>query len=389
MANVSKAILAVIHDYKNRATDTKPEGIFFRITFQRERKYFPTGIKILARQWDSQTQRIIFHPDAPMLNRQLEEQRVQMFEAIKEAENSPLGFSLRLLGRLVENKSSEEADLSFIEFARKRMYERGLASSTIRQHEAAIKALEESGIIVEFADLTPANIKRFDAWLRTAKGIEYQATLYGYHKRIKVYVNEAVQMDYLKENPYQKVKTPRGDHKKLKYLIQDEVDALLSLEIVDDPSLEKVRSLFTLQMYTGLAYSDMYNVDWTQAEKRKDGRYYIRQSRLKTNEEYYLLLLPPAVAVLERFKWQLPTISNQKYNDYLKGLGLACGIKKPLTSHVARHTFATTITLANHVPIEIVAKMMGHSDIKTTQRYAKVLAEDVIDAFIGLEDKLK
>ena len=142
-------------------------------------------------------------------------------------------------------------------------------------------------------------------------------------------------------------------------------------------------------MYTGLAYSDMYNVDWTQAEKRKDGRYYIRQSRLKTNEEYYLLLLPPAVAVLERYKWQLPTISNQKYNDYLKGLGLACGIKKPLTSHVARHTFATTITLANHVPIEIVAKMMGHSDIKTTQRYAKVLAEDVIDAFIGLEDKLK
>ena len=79
----------------------------------------------------------------------------------------------------------------------------------------------------------------------------------------------------------------------------------MSLEIVDAPSLEKVRSLFTLQMYTGLAYSDMYNVDWTQAEKRKDGRYYIRQSRLKTNEEYYLLLLPPAVAVLERYKWQL------------------------------------------------------------------------------------
>lgn len=95
MVNVSKAILAVVHDYKNRATETKPEGIFFRITFQRKRKYFPTGIKILARQWDNQTQRIIFHPDAPMLNRQLEEQRAQCLRRLRRQRKAHLALALK------------------------------------------------------------------------------------------------------------------------------------------------------------------------------------------------------------------------------------------------------------------------------------------------------
>lgn len=382
--------LRIVFDRRKKATKTREESVLFEIMHRRVRRYLNSGIRLCLHQWSKERQCVVNHPSVDLLNEHLEEQRRELLDVMLAHARSKQGFDL---DRYIEEvstfkKQDKNRPSSFIDFAYHRTQERGIQSSTRRQHETALRALEESGIIKSFSDLTPANLTRFDAWLRTTKGITHQPTIYGYHKRIKVYINEAIQFDYIKDNPYNKVKTPRGDHQKLRYLTQEEVDKIRSLEITNDPSTEKVRSLFVLQIYTGLAYSDLFAVNWSEAEKREDGRYYIRQARLKTQEEYYLLLLPPAVEILERWDWKLPPLSNQKYNAYLKGLGLALGFRKKLTTHVARHTFATTITLANHVPIEIVAKMMGHSDIKTTQRYAKVLAEDVIDAFIDLEDKI-
>lgn len=304
-----------------------------------------------------------------------------MLEACKH----PLGFEIT---HFVESLRQEKKtiQLSFVDFCYERLSLRGLRQGTIKQHLVAIRSMDESGIIKNFRDLTPEKIARWNDYLSSSGLIKSQQTIASYHRRIASYINEAITYGYITENPYKRYKVDRGRSTKIKYLTREDLDKVISAQI-EDNVLDRIRDLFVFQAHTGLSYSDLYTTDYKSAELR-NGHYYIRDTRIKTGEEYYLVLLTPALRVLEKYGWELPRYSNQKYNTYLKALGLACGITKPITSHMARHTFATTITLSNNVPIQIVAKMLGHSDIKTTQRYAKVLADDVAQAFVELEDKL-
>ena len=112
---------------------------------------------------------------------------------------------------------------------------------------------------------------------------------------------------------------------------------------------------------------------------------YLRAQRHKTKTEFFIYLLPPAIEVLKMYDYKLPILSQQKYNVYLKALGQACGLTQKISSHMARHTFATTVTLANGVPLHILQKMLGHTSVKTTQIYAKTLAEDVAQEFQRLQ----
>ena len=161
------------------------------------------------------------------------------------------------------------------------------------------------------------------------------------------------------------------------------MQAIERLNPTPGSSLAHARDLFIFQMYTGMAYADTqaFNIaDYAYV----DGHWQRTAERIKTGVPYVSRLLPPAVEVLQRNSFRLPQLSNQKYNVALKNLGDAAGIRKRLTSHMARHTFATW-ALQHGVPIEIVSRMLGHTDIAMTQRYAKVLAEDVTAQFTALE----
>ena len=116
-------------------------------------------------------------------------------------------------------------------------------------------------------------------------------------------------------------------------------------------------------------------------------KYVIADRRLKTNEDYFIVLLSPAVAILQKYDFNLPLISNQKYNDFLKVAACYAHIEKTLTTHCARHTFAV-FALNSGVPIEVVSKMLGHTNIKTTQLYAKILNTEVEKGFDLLESRL-
>jgi integrase len=137
-----------------------------------------------------------------------------------------------------------------------------------------------------------------------------------------------------------------------------------------------------------MSYSDLIKFNWNECFI-EDGDYYIRDIRFKTGVEYFLMILPPAMDIIKKFNNKLPVISNQQYNLRLKVVGQMCGIEKSLTTHVARHTFATTITLSNGVPISIVSKMLGHTKISTTEQYAKILNKNVKDQFLLLKEKIK
>jgi site-specific recombinase XerD len=150
--------------------------------------------------------------------------------------------------------------------------------------------------------------------------------------------------------------------------------------------LNLVRDLFLFSCYTGLSYIDVFNLTKDNISIGINGKKWIFTHRQKTDNPSRIPLLPPALEILQKYSNNpaalnssklLPIASNQKVNSYLKEIADCCGIKKKLTFHMARHTFATTITLNNNVPIESVSKMMGHTKIQTTQIYAKVLDEKI------------
>ena len=165
------------------------------------------------------------------------------------------------------------------------------------------------------------------------------------------------------------------------YLTAEEI-RLIEAKVFDIERLTQVRDTFIFSCYTGLAYIDLQQLCSDDIQTGPDGKLWIVKHRQKTGVRSDIPLLPPALAILERYKNNLgclrakkllPTASNQKLNAYLKEIADVCGIRKNVTMHVARHTFATTITMSNHVSIESVSKMLGHTNIKTTQGYAKVL----------------
>ena len=171
-------------------------------------------------------------------------------------------------------------------------------------------------------------------------------------------------------------------------LKNNEIDSLRKKVKELEDSISRVRDLFVFQCYTGMSYSDLIKFNWNECFI-DDGDYYIRDIRFKTGVEYFLMILPPAMDIIKKYNNKLPVISNQQYNLRLKVVGQMCGIEKSLTTHVARHTFATTITLSNGVPISIVSKMLGHTKIATTEQYAKILNKNVKDQFLLLKEKIK
>lgn len=162
--------------------------------------------------------------------------------------------------------------------------------------------------------------------------------------------------------------------------------------------IAQVRDIFLFSCYTGLAYIDTKNLKQSDIGMGIDGNKWIFTSRQKTKTTSNIPLLPQAERIIEKYKTHptcinsgklLPVLTNQKMNAYLKEIADLCQIQKELTYHIARHTFATTVTLSNGVSIESVSKMLGHKSIKTTQHYAKILDKKVSDDMQILRDKLQ
>lgn len=181
------------------------------------------------------------------------------------------------------------------------------------------------------------------------------------------------------------------------FLTLDELQRIMEKEF-STARLNHVKDFFLFCCYTGLSYIDVSTLRPIHLYRDNNGKLWIHKSRVKitTNKETCtsnVPLLPPAIAILEKYKgWNekdpdapcLPIPSNQKMNEYLKEIATLCDIKKRLTVHVSRHTFATTVTLANHVAIQNVSKMLGHSSTRMTQHYARVLDNSIMEDMKGV-----
>lgn len=177
------------------------------------------------------------------------------------------------------------------------------------------------------------------------------------------------------------------------YLTKEEIRRIAEKEFVCK-RLEQVRDIFLFSCFTGLAYIDAKALTEDDIRPGFDDRLWIMTKRVKTNTDVRVPLLDFPLSILQKYKGKqafkrvLPVLSNQKMNAYLKEIADVCGIQKNLTFHLARHTFATTITLSNGVPIETVSKMLGHTNIETTQIYARVVNEKMSHDMNNLATKL-
>ena len=371
-----------VFDRKKVATKKKKGLVQIEVTSEGKRKWIGTTVKVYSDQWNKK-KKVVNSVNSVQLNATLDGMMAKLNEFILDLVRNGQQFDFEKLNSFLEKSTHSE---SFIAFIRARIDERtDLEESTRKQHRTLLQSLEKFGKINYMDDLTQANITLYDEFLHQ-QGIS-QPTIFNYHKRAKRYVHEAMKFGMLDTDPYKGLHFERGKFEKRKYLTEKELEMVRSCKI-NVPAIERVRDLFLFQCYTGLAYADFEKFDFEKDVEEKNGKYIIADRRKKTNEDYKIVLLTPAIEVLKKYDYKLPIISNQKYNVSLKVVAQYAGIDKNITTHMGRHTFAV-FALNNGVSIEIVAKMLGHTNIRTTQIYAKVLNSEVEKSFDLLESKIK
>ncbi len=214
-------------------------------------------------------------------------------------------------------------------------------------------------------------------------------------KRLKRMATLAYRMEWMNRDPFANFKI-KTEKKEREFLTADELESIENLTS-NLQRLIVVKDIFVFSCYTGISYIDIINLTPSNIRLGIDGKFWIMSERLKTGIPIKIPLLPKAFTLIEKYRDHprtvhygslLPKLSNQKLNSYLKEIADLCGLKKNLTFHMARHTFATTVTLSNGVPIETVSKLLGHTKLTTTQIYARVVEKKVSEDMALLRMKI-
>lgn len=393
---------SIVFDHRGRTQKGRPGPLEVKISIQKKKWFIATGIKVLKQEWKHEE--VVNRPDAPEMNERLDiilkavadevNERLRRGLAVDVAEVRNVVWGFRVGGLSGEPQgASAGLNAPFLDWWEERVPMLGLSAGTMQHYKTTLAHIRACGYIKRWRDLTTENIYRFDAYLHglrvknavvRAYGKDValtQGTIHNQHKNLKAMITRAVNEGLVDSNPYEKLKGAfaRGDVETVEFLTMEELRRIEGLELPSGEMLALARDLFIFQAYTGMAFSDMQAFKLSEC-RCDDGRWLVAKQRMKTGVTYYVQLLPPALAVVQKYGGVMPQVVGQVYNRALKDLAAMAGITKRVTSHVARHTFATWM-LHEEVPIERVAKMLGHSNIRQTQRYAKVLAEDVYGDF--------
>lgn len=275
----------------------------------------------------------------------------------------------------------------FLDFMRECIKKEKNAPKTLSRKEQVIAYLEKFGRIKRFCDVHEYNLVKFNEWLND--GTREVVSIYNYHKVLRKYTRLAYEQDFIPSNPYKspKCKFSQGKSKVRRPLEEPELLRIRNLESLMNYE-EHARDLFVFSAYTGLSYADAQNFEFETMTMKSGDLYYIDGERVKTRTNFFTPILPPAMEVLEKYDYKLPRMSNQKLNVYLKVIKSYAKINKPMTSHVARHSFAT-LCITYGMPIENVSRMLGHTKLETTRIYAKILNSTIEKQATALSSKIK
>jgi integrase len=399
--------ISLIYDHHKRTPKGEEGPVEVRVTVNRKPYYINTGVRVRKERLVGNAIRDDEHSnDADLLNERLTTIVGLVEKEVNRCLEQRMPINVADIRDRVWDITADEKDdgdePTLIKWIKDYVATADMAKNTRLHYLTVARRLLEFGKMVRWEQLTVDNIYAWDVWLRhqevpltknqKAAGMEPQLissdSVYNYHKYLKATINKAMKFQILTANPYDQMK---GMFKRTKrdvvdYLTEAQMKKVMALTPVPGSQAAMALDLFIFQMFTGLAYSDTQIFDISQY-RQIDGKWLHVGQRVKTGVPYVSQLLPPVVEVLERNGWQVPKMNNQRYNQMLKAIGMVIGIEN-LHSHMGRHTFATYM-LSNGAKIENVSRMLGHTNITQTQRYAKVLAKDVHDDFDKIAKKLK
>ncbi len=382
--------------------------LYIRITIDGKKSAISTGHLINPNHWDVKQNKLKFHaPNSNRINAFLDRSRNLIQQEFLDCcargiEVTPQELKNSFLG--IEEEENKKTLVQAIEYHNLKMKELVDAGQIVPKTLAKYGTTKNK--IVSFLkrrfktkdialeELRLSFITEFEHFLLTSEKLQTNSA-YKYIKNIKKIMGMCVDLEWIASNPFDKFKcTYKNPDRTI--LTQTEIDTLVSTNFIM-PRLAEIRDVFVFCCYTGFAYSEVHKFKQGDLVLGIDGEYWLTTNRKKTGERESVPLLPIAYAIVKRHETNsrcirtgqlLPVKSNQVYNSYLKEVANICGIKKHLTTHIARHTFATTVALSNGVPIETVSKMLGHNKLATTQIYAKVLDTKVSADMQILKSKL-
>lgn len=378
--------IAVVYDYKHEGSneDMVLGTVWLRVYYTRtSRKYISTGVRVLPCHWSDKFW-VIGREDAAQLNRVIREQvkkaEKTISAALEEQDDMPGVKAMKV----------DRRDASFLDFMAAEIDKAKIKPDTRIHHLATYSMLMEWGRMRRFEDVTKQNILAFIDWIAnrevmkpsldgTMKPVKIkQCTVYDHWSRLRKYISIAQGENLIPVHVTKNLTISRGEPGRRVYLTDEEIDRWLNTRM-ESPALEMARLRFIVQMGCGMAYADFMSKDFSQCEKI-DGAWVLTERRVKTGEDFFCVLLPFAVEVLQKWEWKIPPISNTNYNKFLIQVAAICGIQKRVTSHAARHTYAM-FCLRHGVRIEAVQRTLGHQRLETTQIYAQLIDKDVLEAY--------
>lgn len=384
---------------KIRKNGTAP--INMTITLNGERASFATHKFVKPEEWDANRQRVKGNNDkARLINEYLDKVRESLYR--KELELLENGYILTAevlrdayLGKVgkLQKKTLFSVYEEFLSDL-KPAIGATISDDTYYNYERAFVLLKEfvdkrySRKDYQLHELNYNFMANFDTFLRTEHK-HRQNTAVKVLKCLKHVVNIAVTNGYLATDPFRTYKTEREIVEK-PFLTQEELEIIINKQF-KLARLERVRDIFIFCCYTGLSYGDVKTLDESHFSTDESGRIWIKKRRVKTGVLFRVPLLPIPKMILEKYKGGeklLPVIDLGSTDAYLKEIADLCGIEKNISFHTARFTFATTITIANHVSLEVAAKMMGHTNTRMTSHYAKIIDNLIAEEFDALEARL-
>lgn len=401
MKKSSFSIIFVTQNGKPKADGRVP--ILARITVNGEMCHFSTRQTILPDRWVAKDYRTMGRtPEEKQINEVLE----QFKSTIKHRYESWVSKGEVVTASKIKNSimSLDENSKQLIELCdlfiadyEKLTISRGYGNESLFRYQLTRTRLQEflkdeyKAKDIPLADINKRLLDKLYLWLITEKKLANNTATKFIHRCSSIY-RVAYDNGWVKANPFKSIKL-HLDKVDRGYLTQQELARMMQKEFATK-RLELVRDIFAFSCWTGFAYIDVTRLTKDMLEERGDGTIWICTHRQKTKVPVNIRLLDIPKMIIDKYAGQakgdklLPVPSNQKMNDYLKEIAAICGIDKPISYHVARHTFATQICLSNGVPMESVSKMLGHTNIKTTQIYARITDQKVSHDMEILAQKL-
>lgn len=400
--NTSVSILFYIKRAKVNNLGVCP--IYTRVTVNTKRFEFSTNKSINPDKWSSEGSKVKgTSEEARTINSHLDYLKNQILQAEKKLIKKDISVSSENLKNelfgLTETKRMLVPIFQDHNNKIKELVGKEYAPGTLERYTTSLKHTIEfmqwkyNISDIDITKIDHAFITDYEFWLRSVRNCANN-TAVKYLKNFNKIIKLCLANDWLDKNPFANYKSKVKEVERV-YLTEEEIQSIIEKDFKTE-RLSLVRDIFLFSCFTGLAYIDVKNLTKSHISFGIDGEKWIFTHRQKTESASKIPILPVTQMIIDKYENHplchnenklLPILSNQKMNAYLKEIASVCEIEKELTFHIARHTFATTVTLTNGVPIESVSKMLGHKNLRTTQHYAKVLDRKVSEDMKLLKDK--